>query len=128
MSYANFRLSEISLDTTTVKKGSPVTAKINVENTGTIAADEVIQLYVSYIDVKDVPFSELKAFRRIHLKAGETQEVGFKLTSDDLTYVNQDGKRLPFKGKAIIHIGNSSPGARSNELGASVLMTEIIVR
>ena len=62
----------------------------DVTNTGPREADEIVQFYV-HQDVASVsrPVRELKGFRRVHLRPGETATVKFRLTSGDLAFYNQ---------------------------------------
>ncbi len=65
----------------------------NVTNTGSVDADEVVQLY-THQKVGSVarPVRELKGFKRVHLKAGETAAVSFVLKREDLAFWNQEMK------------------------------------
>ena len=75
-----------------------------------------------------MPLSELKAFRRIRLDAGAAQAVTFTLTPDMFCYTNDQGKSIPYKGTAVISVGNASPGKRSLELGAAVRKCKLQIR
>jgi beta-glucosidase len=71
-------------------RGKAVEVSAEVANTGTVAADEVVQLYVRDV-VAGVarPVRELKGFRKIRLKPGEKQTVTFSLSSKDLAFYDQ---------------------------------------
>jgi beta-glucosidase len=70
-----------------VKVGAAVPVSVDVTNSGSVAGDEVVQLYVHQkAGSASRPARELKAFKRIGLKPGETQTVGFSLGPDELRY------------------------------------------
>jgi beta-glucosidase len=60
---------------------------VDVTNSGGVAGDEVVQLYLHQkAGSASRPVRELKGFKRISLKPGETQTVGFSLGPDELRY------------------------------------------
>ena len=80
LSYTNFAYSDLSIR----KIGTfDVMVSCKVTNTGDMDGDEVVQLYIDDVESSVVtPPALLKAFRRIHLKAGETADVEFRLDYD----------------------------------------------
>ena len=91
--------------------GKNVTVSVAVTNTGKIAGDEVVQLYVSHQGTETkAPLKALKGFQRINLKAGERKVVTFTLTPEQLSLVADDGKTYQPKGKTMISIGGGQPG------------------
>jgi len=87
LSYTTFAFANLKLDAPQVKVGGKVTASVEVTNTGAVAGDEVVQLYVHQKAGSDSrPIRELKGFRRVGLKPGETQTVTFPLGPDELRY------------------------------------------
>ena len=65
--------------------GGSLTLMVDVTNTGDRDADEVVQLYVrDLVGSLSRPVKELKGFKRINLKKGETKTVSFTVTPDDL--------------------------------------------
>jgi beta-glucosidase len=57
---------------------------IKVKNMGKVDADEVVQVYVQYPQVDRMPLKELKAFKRVHVKAMEVEEVQLAIPVADL--------------------------------------------
>jgi beta-glucosidase len=109
LSYATFTYAPIK---TTINKkiGTTITASTRVTNTSKKDGDEVVQLYISYPDLKEkAPIKSLKGFKRIFLKAGETKDVSFVLTPNLLSLVNQNGTSYQPKGKINISIGGGQP-------------------
>jgi beta-glucosidase len=87
LSYTSFSFSNLKVGAPQVKVGAPVTVSVDVANTGALAGDEVVQLYVHQKAGSDSrPMRELKGFRRVALKPGETQTVTFPLGPDELRY------------------------------------------
>jgi beta-glucosidase len=86
-----------------------VTAKVTVTNSGPRDGQEILQLYIHDIyNTSTRPVKELKAFRKIFLKAGESREVSFDLTSEDLKYYNHDLDYACEPGDFEIMIGPNS--------------------
>ena len=84
-------------------------ATVAVTNTGSKDACEVVQLYM-HDPVASIarPVKELKGFRRIMLKAGETKEVTFDITEKDLSYYDAEGRQVFEPGKFDIMLGHDS--------------------
>lgn len=91
LSYTTFKYGKASADKTTASADDVITVTIPVTNTGAREGKEVVQLYVS--DPKSSvprPVKELKGFKKISLKPGETKTVAFELTADELKYFDAD--------------------------------------
>jgi hypothetical protein len=86
LSYTTFAFSNLDV-APQVKVGGTATVSVDVANTGGVAGDEVVQLYVHQRAGSDSrPMRELKGFRRVALKPGEKQTVTFPLGPDQLRY------------------------------------------
>ncbi|MCC6410966.1 MAG: fibronectin type III-like domain-contianing protein, partial [Saprospiraceae bacterium] len=98
-----------------VNKSNPtmkdiIEISVDVTNTGKVAGEEVVQLYVRDL-AADVarPVKELKGFEKIKLAAGERKTVTFRLNPGvDLAYWNQDLKFKADPGKFNVFVGGSS--------------------
>lgn len=91
LSYTTFEYSDILLSSDEEKVGEPITAKVTVTNTGKMAADEVVQLYIRDIAAMPVrPIKELRGFERIHLEPGESRRVTFTIDNEVLGYYKVD--------------------------------------
>jgi beta-glucosidase len=87
LSYTTFAFSNLKVAAGPVKVGGTATVSVDVANTGSVAGDEVVQLYVHQKAGSDSrPVRELKGFRRVSLKPGEAQTVTFPLGPDELRY------------------------------------------
>jgi beta-glucosidase len=87
LSYTTFSISNLKVSTGQVKVGETVTVTADVSNTGKMAGDEVVQLYIHQRFGSDSrPMRELKGFERVSLQPGETRTVTFELGPKQLTY------------------------------------------
>lgn len=87
LSYTSFKLDAIKESTSSVKAGSSFVVSVDVENTGSIPGDEVVQLYTHQRSGSaSRPVRELKGFRRIALKPGEKQTVALTLDTHELGF------------------------------------------
>ena len=129
LSYANFEYSDISASSSQLLAGDNIRVSATVHNVGQCASDEVVQLYVKDLEAScRVPHHDLRGFRRLHLKAGESRVAQFDLTPKDLSLIDEQGQRWLEPGRFKVFIGGSQPDARSVELlGRAPLSTEFEV-
>jgi beta-glucosidase len=111
LSYTQFRVSDARLSAPSIKPDGTVTLTVMVENAGSRDGDEVVQVYVSDL-VRSLapPIQELKAFRRIPLKAGERRQIEFTLGPRELGFYNRDLKWTVEPGAFTVRVSNSSAG------------------
>jgi beta-glucosidase len=109
LSYTTFKYSNLSLPTQAVAAGQPVSADVTVTNTGKVAGDEVVQVYLKFPAVKGAPQIALRGFQRIHLEAGASQKLHFELKDRDLGMVTEDGNPMIAAGEYTISIGGGQP-------------------
>ena len=89
LSYANFTYSDIKIDKSVVSKSDSLSVEVTVTNSGERDSDEVVQLYIHQRYGTAIrPIRELKGFKRVHIKAGESQKISFSLTPRELRYWN----------------------------------------
>ena len=113
LSYTNFRYSKLHLSTASLKAGDPLTAEVEVTNTGKRAGDEVAQLYLMPPATGNgglSPHLQLEAFQRVSLKPGETRTVTFHLEPRQLSEVDAAGVRAVQPGDYVLAIGGAQPG------------------
>jgi len=109
LSYTTFKYSDLSVPTQAVAAGQPVGADATVTNTGKVAGDEAVQVYLKFPDVKGAPQIALRGFQRIHLEPGESRKVHFDLKDRDLVMVNLHGVPMIAGGDYTISIGGGQP-------------------
>jgi beta-glucosidase len=110
LSYTTFSYGDLALPNSPVKAGDPLDASVTVTNTGTIAGDEVVQLYLRFPDVPGAPTRALRAFQRVHLEPGAKENVDFHLSPRDLSMVTLAGDVIIAQGKYTMSIGGAQPG------------------
>jgi beta-glucosidase len=86
---------------------------VEVKNSGKTDGDEVVQLYISHKNFTDkTPLLALKAFKRVHLMAGEVKTVQFGLCANDLAITNADGEKLMVQGQIEVSVGGGQPSPK----------------
>jgi beta-glucosidase len=114
LSYTSFAYGQPSLDHANISAPEPVTISVEVKNTGSVAGDEVVQLYLTHPGVHGAPLRSLAGFLRIHLDRGEKRTVEFVLRDRDMGIVDESGKHHIVPGKVDVWIGGGQPVATSN--------------
>jgi beta-glucosidase len=113
LAYTTFEYGGVQVSPTLPKLGGTITARVKIKNTGPRAGTEVAQLYIRDVaaSVGPRPVRELKGFQKILLQPGETREVEFKITNQELGYYDTSGNWLVEPGKFQVWISkNSSAG------------------
>lgn len=109
LSYTTFEYGDVVLSKTSLKGNETLSAKIKVNNTGKVAGEEVVQLYISDpVASVSRAVKELKGFQKISLNPGETKEVEFKITIEELKFFNSDLKYDWEPGEFVVQIGTNS--------------------
>lgn len=112
LSYTSFEYDNLE-HASEYNAGDTVKVKSTVTNTGQMAGDEVVQLYVSREEAPvRTAIRELKGFKRIHLQPGESAEVEFTLPSDAFAYIDENNQKTTAPGNFTISIGGGQPGSR----------------
>ncbi len=119
LSYASFAYSDAAYEAGALS--------VTVENTGSMAADEIVQAYIRPEGSEwAVPNHSLCAFARVSLAPGEKQRVTLVIPESAYEVVNGNGKRVRDTSRYTLFIGGSQPDARSAELtGSQPLKLEI---
>ena len=109
LSYTTFNYSEVRMNDTTAIGNQKLTAYVDITNTGTVAGEEIVQLYIrDLVGSTTRPVKELKGFQKIMLKAGETKTIAFPITPQDLKFYNYDLKYDWEPGDFEIMVGPNS--------------------
>jgi len=108
LSYTKFDISKPKLNSSKFKKGV-LSVSVNVKNIGEISGDEVVQLYISdnYSSITR-PVKELKAYKRVSLKPGESKEIVFELNESAFAYYDSEMNYIVEAGDFDVLVGNSS--------------------
>ncbi len=116
LSYTSFKYSGLTLDKEKIGFNEPLTATVNVKNTGQREGTEVVQFYIrDVVGSVTRPVKELKGFSRITLKPGEDKKVKFTITSDDLRFYNIDMKYVAEPGAFKIFVGGDSQNVMKSD-------------
>jgi beta-glucosidase len=111
LSYTTFKYSKCST-AKTINLGEELKVTVNVKNTGKMAGDEVVQLYLSNLSASvPVPLRALKGFQRIHLNPGETKTVTFTVIPEAFSVIDEQNKRVIKPGIFEITVGGGQPKA-----------------
>ena len=110
LSYTTFAYSNIRTSSNVLRPNGKLVVSFDLTNTGKRSGEEVVQLYVKHLDSKVArPLKELKRFKRLAVKAGETQRVAVELSADQLAYWNVDAHRFVVEpGRIEVMLGSSS--------------------
>jgi beta-glucosidase len=110
LSYTSFSYSGLKVPTDAVTAGEPLPASVTVTNTGKVAGDEVVQVYLKFPAVPGAPLKALRGFQRVHLEGGASQEVTFELKPRDMSMVTELGDPVVPEGEFTLSIGGGQPG------------------
>lgn len=127
LSYTTFKYGKLSVAKTSAS-GSDLKVTVNVKNTGKMAGEEVVQLYLSNLSASvPVPLRALKGFKRIHLNPGETKTVTFTVTPDAFSVINEQNKRVILPGIFEISVGGGQPHAATGVKEPGVLKKKVTI-
>jgi beta-glucosidase len=117
LSYTTFAIGVPALSAPRIGTAGTVTVSVEVTNTGQREGDEVVQLYV-HDQAASVtrPVMELRGFRRVTLKPGETRKTEFALGPDDFSLWNEDMREVVEPGLFDILVGASSADLKTTTL------------
>jgi beta-glucosidase len=109
LSYTSFAYNKLKLDKTEISDGQSITVSVEVKNTGSYDGEEVVQLYLRD-KVRSItpPLRELKGFKKVFLKAGESQTVEISLGPDDLKFYNAELKFVAEPGEFEVFVGTNA--------------------
>jgi beta-glucosidase len=113
LSYTSFAYKDLKLSRATSSAKDSVVVSVNVTNTGGVAGDEVVQLYITHVGVSGAPLRALRGFQRVHLERGESKAVTFTLRDRDLSIVDEAGKTRIIPGNVTMWIGGGQPAGRA---------------
>ena len=113
LSYTAFNYSDLRVDNPSLPATGAVNVSVEVSNSGAVAGDEVVQLYLTHAGVAGAPLRALRGFRRVQLRPGQHQTVSFTLRGRDLSTVDEAGKHRVMAGPVQVWVGGGQPVVRS---------------
>lgn len=109
LSYTNYTYADVRLSSASIKKEDKLIVTTEVTNSGKMDGEETVQIYIRDYAASVVrPVKELKVFKKIMLKAGETKAVSFTLTKNDLSFFDANGNTILEPGKFSVFVGGNS--------------------
>jgi beta-glucosidase len=114
LSYTDYVYTNLAVDPSTLSSDGKVTISLDVANTGNMAGEEIVQVYIGYEGSGvDRPVKELKAFGKVHLNPGERKALALEVEARDLAYYNPDASRWEVEDiQYTVQIGASSRDIR----------------
>jgi beta-glucosidase len=106
LSYTTFEYSGLTVRPATIGAADPVDVSVTVRNTGSRAGSEVVPLFIS-AQVASVtpPVKRLRRFIKITLQPGESRQIHFRLTRDDVSFVGANNRRVTEPGTFTALVG-----------------------
>ncbi len=123
LSYSSFRYEAPKVEVQEGRDETRLVVRTAITNTSQRDGDEVAQLYLTPPSFEGAPRLALRAFERLHLKAGELREVSFTLNTRDLSFVPRDGVRQVMPGSYRLSVGGGQPGSGLPAESASFSLT-----
>jgi len=113
LSYTKFTYSSLQLSKPQITPAAPLQVSVNVSNTGDYDGEEVVQLYIrDKVGSVTRPVKELKGFKKIFLKKGESQNVTFTISVEDLKFYDKDMRWTYEPGAFTVFVGANSRDAQ----------------
>jgi beta-glucosidase len=109
LSYTSFAYSNLKIGPANVKAGDPVTVEGDVKNTGAVAGDEVVELYLTQPRAYETPLRVLAGFKRVHLGPAESAQVSLTIDPRSLGQVDEKGNRVIVPGEYTVSLGGAQP-------------------
>jgi beta-glucosidase len=120
LSYSKFAYSNLQLSATSLNAGDSLEVTADVKNTSERDGDEVVELYLTFPKLPGAPLRALRGFARVHLTAGQTEQVHFTLDPRNLSMVNESGDRTVAAGDYRISVGAGQPGTSMPGVEAAI--------
>jgi beta-glucosidase len=119
LSYTDFVYGGLQISSETLPKNGELTVSVTVTNKGNYDGYETVQLYLRdiYAEVAR-PMKELKGFERIFLKSGESRDVKFVITKDDLKFYNSELHYVYEPGEFDVMVGPNSRDVQTKSFQA----------
>lgn len=127
LSYTAFQYSNLKLNGI-YKAGQEIKFTVDLKNTGAMDGDEVLQSYVYAKDRQGhYPLRALSAFKRVNVKAGESQTIELTIRPDAFSIINDKNEREIKPGKYIVSIGGGQPQVNRKTSG-NIIIQEITIQ
>lgn len=114
LSYTKFEYSNLKISAKSFKASDVIRVYADIKNTGSMAGDEIVQLYVRHLDSNmTVPIKQLRRFQGISIPAGQTKNISFELPVEELAFYDVSKKQFEVHPGGIeLMLGSSSDDIR----------------
>jgi beta-glucosidase len=117
LSYTTFKYSHLKAPSN-IRTTENLKISVEVENTGKMDGDEVVELYTKILDEKVlVPIHALQGFKRIFLKSGEKKKVEFTIKPEQFSCINDKNQRVVEPGRIQVFVGGRQPSQNALKSG-----------
>ncbi len=122
LSYTTYQYSNLRLDRAEIGRNGKLVASVDIKNAGTMAGEEIVQLYVGYNGSKvDRPVKDLKGFVKLALQPGETKTATIEVKAEDLAYYDVSQKAWEIEPiEYTVYVG---PSSRQKDLRSASFKT-----
>ncbi|AWO02204.1 beta-glucosidase BglX [Chitinophaga alhagiae] len=109
LSYTTFAYDNLRLDKNSMRLRDKLRVSVTVTNSGALDGEEVVQLYIQDVTASvNRPVKELKGFQKIMLRKGESREVVFNITAEDLKFYDRNMQYTAEPGAFKVFVGTNS--------------------
>ncbi len=113
LSYTSFGYENLEISKSKIKRADSFTVSFTLKNTGKYKGEEIVQLYIrDKIASIARPVKELKGFKKIELNPGESKVIAFSITTEKLSFYNNDLKWISEPGEFSLMIGSASDDSK----------------
>ena len=125
LSYTDMQYSALQAPSS-LTAGDDLSLSVTLKNAGNYDAEQVTQLYVRMPDAPvRTPNVSLKGFTRSALKSGQEVTVTLSVPADELVYIDNDGKKVPYQGRLEVFVGDGQPGfAKGDKITETVVVVK----
>ncbi len=109
LSYSKFEYSNLKLSDNTFSAGGEIVATVDIKNSGDFDGEEIVQLYLrDKVGSVTLPVKELKGFKKILLKAGETKKISFTVNEETIKIFDRNREWKAEAGEFDLWVAASS--------------------
>ncbi len=126
LSYTTFRYDKITMQADRVGVNGKTVARVHLTNIGQRRGDEIVQLYLRWLDFAESPLQALRSFQRISLDPGESKAVDFQLGPKELALADENGNISTRPGRIEVIAAGACPIPRSEALGAARAVSTVL--
>ena len=121
LSYTKFKYSNLRLSSSQLKKGQSVILSFELENSGAMDGEEIVQLYIrDKVSSATRPVKELKGYKRVFLNKGSSKTLRFEIDEHMLAFYDIDMNYCVEPGVFTLMIGTSSADKDLNSVDLRV--------